>query len=77
MEDYAYTKQFSGNLRSLEEPVPVRVETTLLVMIEESARELREFASHTHGAPQYVFHQSQDLPLHPTLKAIGRHYFTW
>jgi hypothetical protein len=72
-----FTKQFVGNLRGQSDPVPVRVDTTLRIMTEETAREVREYISEATAVPHYVFNGATNLPLHPSLNAYGRHYFTW
>jgi len=77
MNDYTFAKEFVGNLRAESDPVPVRVDTRLRVMTEETAREVREYISGAIGTPRYVFNGSGDLPLHPSLHAFGRHYFNW
>ena len=75
--DFAYAKQFVGNLRRKSEPVPVQLTTRLRVMTEETAREVRQYNDRAFDTPpQYVF-GGGSLPLHPSLQAIGRHYFTW
>ena len=44
---------------------------------EHTAEEVRKYSSHAFDkAPQYVF-GGGNLPLHPSLQAMGRHYFTW
>jgi hypothetical protein len=75
MNDYTFAKEFVGNLRAESDPVPVRVNTRLHVMTEETAREVREYISGATGTPRYVFNGGGDLPLHPSLHAFGRHYF--
>lgn len=75
--EYAYAKQFIGNLRTQSEPVPVQVTTRLRVMSQHTSAEVCKYNSHAFGtAPQYVF-GGGSLPLHPSLQAVGRHYFTW
>lgn len=75
--EYAYAKQFVGNLHVKSDPVPVQVTTRLRVMSEHTAAELRKYNSGAFDAtPQYVF-GGGSLPLHPSLQAVGRHYFTW
>jgi hypothetical protein len=75
--DYTFAKQFVGNLRGQSDPVPVQVDTTLRIMTEETAREVREYISEAKCVPRYVFNGATNLPLHPSLNAYGRHYFTW
>jgi hypothetical protein len=75
--EYAYAKQFVGNLRTRSNPVPVQVTTRLRVMSQHTAAEVRKYNSQAFDtAPQYVF-GGGSLPLHPSLQAVGRHYFTW
>jgi len=75
--EFAYAKQFDGNLSSDSKPVPVKVTTRLRIMNENTAEEIRKYSGHAFDkAPQYVF-GGGSLPLHPSLQAMGRHYFTW
>jgi hypothetical protein len=74
--EYAHNQEFVGDLAKLAEPVPVRVHTRLRMMSEESARELQGSWS-SDRAPNYSFGRKENLPLHPSLLAMGRHYFTW
>lgn len=75
--EFAYAKQFEGNLRADSQPVPVKLTTRLRVMNEHTAEEMRKYSSHTFDKPpQYVF-DGGNLRLHPSLQAMGRHYFTW
>ena len=76
MNDYTFAKEFDGNLRTESDPVPVRVTTRLRMMSKETAREVREHSMDLKGVPLYVF-GGGNLPLHPSLQAMGRHYFTW
>ena len=77
--EYTYTKQFVGNLRTESEPVPVRVDTKLRVRMDMAAREVEEYKSRAHGAPPKYMFGGRNFPLHRSLKktAVGRHYFTW
>ncbi|HUN87100.1 MAG TPA: hypothetical protein VMU48_22165 [Terracidiphilus sp.] len=75
--EFTYQKLFHGNLPGLSEEVPVKVHTRLRIMSGEAAREVQELSQLASGVPKYVVGQSKDLPLHPSLQAIGRHYFTW
>lgn len=71
-----YAKEFEGDLRGASEPVPVRVKTSLRVMSKEDA--LQAWIHRLpYGVPEYRFKDSTTLPMHPSLEAIGRHYFTW
>lgn len=72
-----YTRQFDGSLRRGPKARPVAVSTNLRLMNEETAREVRIYAQQAPGAPHYVFDPGERLPLHPSLRALGRHYFTW
>lgn len=75
--EYPYTRQFDGNMPAHSEPVPVKVTTRLRIMPETTATEIRQYRSRALDAPpQYVF-GGGSLPLHPSLQAVGRHYFTW
>jgi len=75
--EYAYAKQFDGNLSAHSQPVPVKVTTRLRVMSDHSAEEIHKYSSHAFDkAPAYVF-GGGNLPLHPSMQAMGRHYFTW
>ena len=75
--EYAYAKEFEGNLRIDSQPVPVKVTTRLRVMRDSSADEIGEYSSHVFDrAPEYSFGEG-DLPLDSSLQAVGRHYFTW
>lgn len=73
---YAYAKEFVGNMRAESEPVPVRVNTRLRVMTPETAREVQKYG-HMNEVPQYEIGSGGELPLHPSLQAMGRHYFEW
>jgi hypothetical protein len=76
-EGFAYTQQFDGNMPAHSEPVPLKVTTRLRVMPESTANEIRQYSNQAFDAPpQYVF-GGGSLPLHPSLQAMGRHYFTW
>ena len=72
-----YTQHFDGSLRRSPKSRPVAVTTNLRLMDESTAREVRSYAQQAPGAPQYVLDPGEDLPLHPSLRALGRHYFTW
>lgn len=77
LNDFTYARQFNGNLHSESNPVPVKVTTRLRVNSKNSASEIRKYSSTAFDqAPQYVF-GGGNLPLHPSLQAMGRHYFTW
>lgn len=78
---YEYAKEFEGDLHSASEAVPVRVKTSLRVMSQEDA--LQAWIHRLpYGVPTYTFKAGQtrtadELPMHPSLEATGRHYFTW
>ena len=75
--DSPYTKEFEGNLRADSKPAPFKLTTRLRLMNEHTAEEVRNYSSQAFGKrPQYVFEEG-NLPLHPSLQAMGRHYFTW
>jgi hypothetical protein len=71
----SYSKEFVGSLPGHADPVPVRIYTNLRIMRNEAARELKHRPA--GGAPTYVFHRDENLPMHPSLLAMGGHYFTW
>ena len=74
--DYAYTKEFEGNLLADSKPVPVKV-TTRLRINTDTADEIRKLYSHEYDKmPEYAPGKG-NLPLHPSLLAMGRHYFKW
>lgn len=72
-----YEQQFDGSLKRSPKARPVAVTTNLRMMTEPTAREIRHYAHQAPSAPRYVFDCGEDLPLHPSLRALGRHYFTW
>jgi flagellar basal body-associated protein FliL len=75
--EFTYAKQFDGNLHADSQLVPVKVTTRLRVMNDNTAQEIRKYSSHAFDKPpQYVF-GGGNLPLNPSLQAMGRHYFTW
>lgn len=75
--EFTYAKQFDGNLRADSQPVPVKVTTRLRVMTDSTVNEIRKYRSQSFDKrPDYVF-GGGNLPLHPSLQAMGRHYFTW
>jgi hypothetical protein len=73
----AYEQQFDSSLRRSPKSRPVPVMTTLRMMDQTTAREMRVYAKEVTGAPWYEVESRQTLPLHPSLRATGRHYFTW
>lgn len=72
-----YEQQFDSSLKRSPKSRPVPVTTSLRMMNEATAREIRIYAHQAPGTPRYVFDCGEDLPLHPSLRALGRHYFTW
>lgn len=72
-----YEQQFDGSLKRSPKSHPAPVTTNLRMMDQDTAREIRIYARHAFGTPRYVFDPGEDLPLHPSLRALGRHYFTW
>jgi len=72
-----YEQQFDGSLHRIPKTRPVPVTTNQRLMDAATAREMRVYARYAAGAPRYDFDPGEDLPLHPTLRALGRHYFTW
>jgi hypothetical protein len=75
-DEFTFAKEFVGNLRGKSEPVPVRVNTSLRVMTEETVREFQEYIR-PGGVSLYISGLGKELPLHPILQAMGRHYFSW
>jgi hypothetical protein len=73
---YAYSNEFVGNLLEQDEPVAMRVYTRLCIMTNEASRELKGRCP-SGSTMEYVFHRDENLPMHPSLLAMGRHYFTW
>jgi hypothetical protein len=55
--------------------VPVRVITRVRITTEETAREVHKYSC--PGVPRYSIGCGGDLPIHPSLQAMGRHYFQW
>jgi hypothetical protein len=76
--EYDYAKEFDGNLNGQVEPVPARVTTRLRMMGADAAREIRMYSA-SHKVPLYAFQVggNKDLPMHPSLEATGRHFFTF
>lgn len=72
-----FAVQFASNLRADSEPAASRVVTRLRIRTEESDREARKHRESANSVPQYEFGSGKNLRLHPSLQAIGRHYFTW
>jgi hypothetical protein len=75
--EYDYAKEFIGNFRSESKPVPVKVTTRLRLLSKPPSTEIHRYSDRGFDAPpQYVF-GGGNLPLPPSLQAVGRHYFTW
>ena len=72
-----YEQQFDGSLRRSPKSRPVPVMTNLRMIDAATARELRIYAKDAADAPYYEIEPRESLPLHPSLRAMGRHYFTW
>lgn len=72
-----YEQQFDGSLKRSPKTRPVAVTTNLRMMNEAAAREISHYARQMPSAPRYVFDCGEALPLHPSLRALGRHYFSW
>jgi hypothetical protein len=72
-----YEQQFDSSLRSSPKTRPVPVTTNLRMMSKATSREVWIYAKVATGTPEYVFDPGEELPLHPSLRALGRHYFTW
>jgi hypothetical protein len=72
-----YEQQFDSSLRRSPKSRPVPVTTNLRMMDVATAREIGVYAREAQGAPLYVLDPGKELPLHPSLRALGRHYFTW
>jgi hypothetical protein len=73
---YEYAKEFDGNLHKDSEFVPVRVKTNLRIMSKEDARQAWIHRL-PYGVPEYRFLGSETVPMHPSIEALGRHYFTF
>ena len=75
--EFAYAKQFDGNLKGDSEPVPVKVTTRLRIMTGQCPDQIQKYSSRAFDrAPEYAF-GGGTLPVHPSLQAMGQHYFTW
>ena len=72
-----YEQQFDSSLRRSPKSRPVPVMTNLRMMDQSTAREMRIYAQEAAGAPRYDLDPGEDLPLQPSLRAVGLHYFTW
>jgi hypothetical protein len=75
--EFTYGKEHVGNLRDGSHSVPARIHTRLRVTTQLTAREVHEHEGRAHCLPTYIFGHGAELPLRPTLQAMGRHYFKW
>jgi len=76
--EFAYAKQFDGDLRCDSEPVPVKVTTRLRIMNDSAAKASRRYSGDAYDRPPHYVVGAGNLPLNPSLlQAMGRHYFTW
>jgi hypothetical protein len=75
--EFTYGTELVGNLRDGSQSVPARIHTRVRVTTELTAREVQEHKGRAHCVPVYIFGHGAELPLHPSLQALGRHYFTW
>lgn len=73
----AYEQQFDSSLRRGPKTRPVPVMTNLRIMNQATLREMKVYAKEAAGASWYEVESHEDRPLHPSLRAMGRHYFTW
>lgn len=72
-----YEQQFDSSLKRSPKSRPVPVTTNLRMMDRATALEVKIYAKAATGTPRYVFDPGEELPMHPSLRALGRHYFTW
>jgi hypothetical protein len=72
-----YEQQFDSSLRRSPKSRPVPVMTNLRMMDQTTAREVRIYADEAAGVPTYQVDDRKNLPLHPSLRATGLHYFIW
>ncbi len=72
-----YEQQFDSSLRRSPKSRPVPVMTNLRMMDQATAREVRVYANEASGSPWYEVESPEGLSIHPSLRAMGRHYFTW
>ncbi len=68
-----YEQQFESSLRRGPKSRPVPVTTNLRMMEPATAREIMLYAEEAAGMPRYELEARERA----TLKAKGRHYFTW
>jgi hypothetical protein len=38
---------------------------------------VQEHKGRAHWVPTYIFGHGGELPVQPSVQALGRHYFTW
>jgi hypothetical protein len=72
-----FAVQFASNLRADSGLFPTRVVTKLRIRPEESDSEVQKYRQKANSVPRYVFGSGKNLPLHPSLQAMGSHYFNW
>jgi hypothetical protein len=72
-----YEQQFDSSLRRGPKSRPVPVVTNLRLMDQATTREISIYAVQGSTSPQYDFECDEQAGLHPSLRALGRHYFTW
>jgi hypothetical protein len=72
-----FAVQLASKLRADSEPAPTRVVTRLRIRTEETDREFQKCRQNANSVPRYVFGNRRNLPLHPSLQAIGSHCFSW
>jgi hypothetical protein len=70
-------KELVGNLCDGSESLTARVHTRMRVTTKLTTREVKEHKGRADCVPTYIFGHGAELPLHPSLQAMGRHYFTW
>jgi hypothetical protein len=75
--EFTYGKELVGNPSDGSQSVSARVYTRLRVTTDLTAREVQEHKGRSHCVPTYIFGHGGELPIHPSLQAQGRHYFTW
>ena len=75
--EFAYAKEFVGNMGGESTPVPVQVTTRLRVMTEQRESEIRRYSGQVFDHPPIYVFGGGNLPLAPGRQAVGRHYFTW
>ena len=72
-----YEKQFDSSLRRAPKSRPVPVMTNLRMMDQATTQEIMVYAEEAAGIPQYNIESRGAQPLHPSFRAVGRHYFMW